>query len=236
VIDKEGAGAGKASLESSLLAVEELLTRLSKLAATKGSTKITVYERVKERLNEELSKGIANLEFAVDRTHEKLSQMTSGIEDLKERIEEAALMVEIGEISQEDADTKIHGYQDEIARMEAQRKEVFNLGSKALELDVSTRESESQRLNNTLEELEVRRRVGELTEEEFAAKRDQIITEFASVSHQQVQGYTLVGRAREAVNMGRKLVDAQAFLDQTFNRLTRACERIGEMSPSAKSE
>jgi hypothetical protein len=145
-------------------------------------------------------------------------------------------MVEIGEISQEDADAKIHGYQGEIARMEAQRKEVFNLGSKALELDVSTRESESQRLNNNLEELEVRRQVGELTEKEFAAKRDQIIAEFASVSQQQVEGYTLVGRAREAVDTGRKLVDAQVFLEQTFNRLTRACERIGEMSPSAKSE
>jgi hypothetical protein len=233
VTDKEGTEPGKASLESSLLAVEELLIRLSKLAATKGSTKITVYERVKERLNEELSKGIANLEFAVDRTHERLSQMTSGIEDLKERIEEAALMVEIGEISQENADRKIHGYQDEIARMEAQRKEVFNLGSKAVELDASTRESESQRLNNVLKELEVRRQVGELTEEEFAAKRDQIITEFAPVSQRH---YTLVGRAREAVRMGRTLVDAQVFLEQTFNRLTRACERIGEMNPSAKSE
>jgi len=238
---EEGVETGGESLENRLVTVEGLLGRLSKLASKKETTRTAVYDRVKERLNDDLSKAVANLEFAVDRTHEHLDRLTKEIGELRDRIDELALMVEIGETSAEDADRKIQECRQEIARLEAQRKGVFQTRSKARESDVSMRESrekESQRLKSVLEELEVRRQVGEFDgkEEEFAVMRDKIVASLASLAEQRGQENLLVGWARDVAQVGSVLVDADVFLPETYNRLSRACERIHQLSLYAKSD
>jgi chromosome segregation ATPase len=240
VIEKEGNETGSRSLENALLKVEELIARLSKLASKKESTKITVYDRVKERLNEDLSRAVANLEFAVDRTHEQLGRLTKEIAEHRDQIDELALMVEIGETSAEEADRKIQECRDEIARLETRRKEVFQTASKARGSGVLMRElgeKESQALRGMLEELEVRQQVGEFDgkEEEFRVMRDQIVTSLASLA-EQGQENVLLAWSRNVAQLGRVLVDADVFSEDTSNRLSRASERIHEMSLSAKPE
>lgn len=241
VTEKKSVQTEHPSLENSLLAVEKLLSRLSKLASKKGSTKNTVYDRVKERLNDELSKAIANLEFAADRTYEQLQRLGKEIEGLKDQIDEAALMVEIGEISAEEAERKTQEWREEIEALETQRGGILEAGSKAHEADVKTlewREKESQRLTRLLEELEVRRQVGEFAgrEGEFNAKRDQIVASLASLSEESTQENLLVEWAHSLAQVGRVLVDADVFLEETSDRLARACERIRDMSLSAKPD
>jgi len=227
------------SLESTLLKVRELLDRLSRLAARRESTKATVFERVRERLNDELSKAIANLEFAADRTHERLLHLTKEIEELKDRIDEATVSHEIGEISRGEADKKVQESRREIARLEAQRKDVFETGLEAHEIDVSRRqwlENESRRLKGLLEELEVRKQVGEFDgrDREFNAEKERISADLASLSGKQAQEGILVDQARNAAQTAKVLVDDKVLVEEIFNRLSRACERIGEMSLSAK--
>lgn len=228
------------SLESTLLKVRELLDRLSRLAARRESTKATVFERVRERLNDELSKAIANLEFAADRTHERLLHLTKEIEELKDRIDEATVSHEIGEISRGEADKKVQESRREIARLEAQRKDVFETGLEAHEIDVSRRqwlENESRRLKGLLEELEVRKQVGEFDgrDREFNAEKERISADLASLSGKQAQEGILVDQARNAAQTAKVLVDDKVLVEEIFNRLSRACERIGEMSSSAMS-
>lgn len=227
------------SLESTLLKVRELLDRLSRLAARRKSTKATVFERVRERLNDELSKAIANLEFAADRTHERLIHLTKEIEELKNLIDEATLSHEIGEISRGEADKKVQESRREIARLEAQRKDVFETGLEAHDIDVSRRqwlENESRRLKGLLEELEVRKQVGEFDgrDREFNAEKERISADLASLSGKQAQEGILVDQARNAAQTAKVLVDDKVLVEEIFNRLSRACERIGEMSLSAK--
>jgi len=228
------------SLESTLLKVRELLDRLSRLAARRESTKATVFERVRERLNEELSKAIANLEFAADRTHDRLLHLTMEIEELRNRIDEATVSHDIGEISRGEADKKVQESRREIARLEAQRKDVFETGLEAHEIDVSRRqwlENESRRLKGLLEELEVRKCVGEFDgrDREFNAEKERISADLASLSGKQAQEGILVDQARNAAQTAKVLVDDKVLVEEIFNRLSRACERISEMSSSAMS-
>jgi uncharacterized coiled-coil protein SlyX len=228
------------SLESTLLKVRELLDRLSRLAARRESTKATVFERVRERLNDELSKAIANLEFAADRTHERLLHLTKEIEELKDRIDEATVSHDIGEISREETDKRVQESRSEIARLEAQRREVFETGLEAHEIDISRRqwlENESRRLKGLLEELEVRKQVGEFDgrDREFNAEKERILADLASLSGKQAQEGILVDQARNATQTAKVLVDDKVLIEEIFNRLSRACERISEMTSSAMS-
>jgi hypothetical protein len=231
----------KLSLENSLLTVEEMLRRFSRLAAKKESTKATVFDRVTEKLNEELSKAVAGLEFAVDRTVDQLSQLTNEIGELKDRIDEVALLVEIEGMSAEDADMETQRCRNELARLEAQKRGILEPESRAQEPNAPTRkqrEKEAHRLNVLIEELEVRKRVGEFNgkEGEFNAKRDELLASLTTLSGQHAQGDLLVGRARDVNRAGRNLADSKLLLEQTFNRLARACDRITEMNSTEKAE
>ena len=214
-----GGERGQPSLENTLFEVRELLDRLSKLAARRESTKATVFERVRERLNEELSKAIANLEFAADRTHDRLLHLTKEIEEFKDRIDEATVSHDIGEISREEADKRIQEFRSRIAELEAQRKEVFAAGFEGPEVDVSRKQrlgNESQRLRGLLEELEVRRQVGEFDgrDGEFNAEKDRILLDLASLSGKQAQDDVLVVQARNAAQTGKALVDDKMFMEE----------------------
>jgi len=228
-------------LENTLFEVRELLDRLTRLAARRESTKATVFERVRERLNEELSKAIANLEFASDRTHDRLLRLTKEIEELKDRIDEATVSHDIGEISREEEDKRIEEFRSRIADLEAQRKQVFAARFEGPEADVSKKQrlgNESQRLRGLLEELDVRRQVGEFEgrDREFNAEKDRILLDLASLSGKQAQEDVLVAQARNAAQTGKALVGEKMLMDEIFNRLNRACERIGEMGSSAMSD
>ena len=232
---------GQPSLENTLFEVRELLDRLTRLAARRESTKATVFERVRERLNEELSKAIANLEFASDRTHDRLLRLTKEIEELKDRIDEATVSHDIGEISREEEDKRIEEFRSRIADLEAQRKQVFAARFEGPEADVSKKQrlgNESQRLRGLLEELDVRRQVGEFEgrDREFNAEKDRILLDLASLSGKQAQEDVLVAQARNAAQTGKALVGEKMLMDEIFNRLNRACERIGEMGSSAMSD
>jgi hypothetical protein len=228
------------SLESTLLKVRELLDRLSRLTARRESTKTTVFERVRERLNEELSKAIANLEFAADRTHDRLLHLTNEIEGFKDQIDEATVSHDIGEISREEAERRIQEFRSEITRLEAQRKEVFEIGLEARESDVSRKqwsEDEPRRLRALLEELEVRKQVGEFDgrDGDFNAEKERILTDLATLSGKQTQESVLVVQARNAVQAAKVLVDDKVLMEEIYSRLCRACGRISEMSSSAIS-
>ena len=226
------------SLQSTLLEIRELLDRLSRLAARRESTKATVYERVRERLNEELSKAIANLEFAADRTHDRLLHLTKEIEELMDRIDEANVSHDIGEISREEAEKRVQESRSEIAALEAQRREVFEIGLEAREIDVSRKQSlENESLKALLEELEVRKQVGEFDgrEREYNAEKERILADLTSPSGKQAQESILVEHARNAAQTAKVLVDDKVLIEEIFNRLSRACERISEMSSSAMS-
>jgi len=228
------------SLESTLLKVRELLDRLSRLTARRESTKTTVFERVRERLNEELSKAIANLEFAADRTHDRLLHLTNQIEGFKDQIDEATVSHDIGEISREEAERRIQEFRSEITRLEAQRKEVFEIGLEARESDVSRKqwsEDEPRRLRALLEELEVRKQVGEFDgrDGDFNAEKERILTDLATLSGKQTQESVLVVQARNAVQAAKVLVDDKVLMEEIYSRLCRACGRISEMSSSAIS-
>jgi len=241
MMDSETSEAGKPSLETSLLNVQRLLDRLWRLAARKDSTKTTVFDRVRERLNEELSVAIANLEFAADRTHDRLTQLARKIEESKDRIDEANVSFDIGEIPRAEADKRIGEYRAEIAKLEAQRKEVSEAGLEVREPDVSRRqrlENESRRLRSLLEELDVRKQVGEFhsRDRDYSAERERILADIASLSEQQVHNGVLVGRGHDTVRTAKTLVDGQVLLEEIFVRLSRACERIGEMNSFASSD
>ena len=239
-ITETGDEAGKPTLDSTLLNVRELLDRLSRLTARRESTKTTVFERVRERLNEELSKAIANLEFAADRTHDRLLHLTNQIEGFKDQIDEATVSHDIGEISREEAERRIQEFRSEITRLEAQRKEVFEIGLEARESDVSRKqwsEDEPRRLRALLEELEVRKQVGEFDgrDGDFNAEKERILTDLATLSGKQTQESVLVVQARNAVQAAKVLVDDKVLMEEIYSRLCRACGRISEMSSSAIS-
>jgi chromosome segregation ATPase len=228
------------SLENALFEIRELLERLSKLAARRESIKATVFERVRERLNEELSKAIANLEFAADRTHDRLLHLTKEIEEFKERIDEATVSHDIGEISREEADKRIQEFGSEITRLEAQRKEVLETRLEAHETGASKKrlsESKSRSLRDLLEELEIRKQVGEFEgrEEAFKAEKNRILADLASLSGEHVPGSVLVVQVRSVVETAKALVDDKALVEEIHSRLNRACERINEMSSLAVS-
>jgi DNA-binding IscR family transcriptional regulator len=235
-----GGERGQPSLENTLFEVQELLDRLSKLAARRESTKATVFERVRERLNEELSKAIANLEFAADRTHDRLLHLTKEIEEFKERIDEATVSHDIGEISREEADKRIREFRSEITKLEAQRKGVLEARLEARETDASKKrssENESRRLRDLLEELDIRKQVGEFEGRDgaFNAEKNRILADLASLSGEQVPGSVLVGQASNVVETAKALVDDKMLLEEIDSRLKRACERISEMSSPAIS-
>jgi predicted nucleic acid-binding Zn-ribbon protein len=228
---------GKLSLEKNLATIQELLHRLSRLLERKQSTRTVVYDRVRTRLNDDLSRVVANLEFAVDRTREQLAQLTRELDEFKDRIDEAVLSADIGEISREDADLKIAEYREEIARLEVQRRKLLEKESGAKESDLAKqqrREKDVQWLRNLLDELEVRKRVGEFEgrEDEFVTKRDQILSSLESLSGPQIQAGGLVEWTEELTRIGKVLADAEVFHRETLNRLTRARERVLEMSSS----
>jgi hypothetical protein len=230
--------AGKQSLEATLSNVRELLDRLLKLAARRESTKATVFDRVRERLNEELSKAIASLEFAADRTHDILLRLATEIEEFRDRIDETTVSHDIGEISGEEAEKRVEEFRIRIVGLEAQRKEVFKARFEGLGIDVSSEQrlkDESQRLGGLLEELDVRREVGEFDgrDGEFNAERNRILLGLASLSGKQTQEDVLVAQARNAAQTGKALVDDKTLTEEIFSRLNRACERIVEMSSSA---
>jgi DNA-binding IscR family transcriptional regulator len=233
-ITETGDEAGKPTLDSTLLNVRELLDRLSRLTARRESTKATVFERVRERLNEELSKAIANLEFAADRTHDRLLHLTNEIEEFKDRIDEATVSLDIGEISREEEERRIHEFRSEITRLEAQRKEVIKIGLETRETDVSRKqwsEDEARRLRALLEELEVRKQVGEFDSRDgdFNAEKERILTDLATLSGKQTQESALVVQARNAVQAAKVLVDDKVLMEEIYGRLYRACGRISEM-------
>jgi dGTP triphosphohydrolase len=226
---------GQSSLEESLNQVNELLERLNRLSDRKDSTKIVIFERVRTRINEELSKATANLEFAVDKTHGELDQITSRIAELRDKIDETALLVDIGEISQKQAHDAAIECRDQISKLEAQRKRIFETSWRKSGITDSSSgkrsEKKIEKLKAALEELEARKLVGEYEarEDEFKSKREKILTEMEAISEQIAD---VSERVREVSRIGKSLLSAHILHEETFNRLTRACERILEMSPS----
>ncbi len=224
------------SFDVILSELSEKLNRLSKLAAKKESTKATIYDRVRERLNDEASKIIANLEFAVDRTHDAIAQLTKEIEEIRDQLDEVALMVEIGELSEEEGDKKAKECREKAVQLELGKRGVIEERALAKPNASSRkwREDEELRLRGLLEELDVRKEVGEFDgrPEEYGAKRDKILADLAILTGGERQIDAVVRRGQELVDIGRNLASGNVFAEAAFNRLSRALEKIIEMSLS----
>jgi len=218
------------TLDENIRNVQALLTRLSLLSEKKESTKESVFERVKSRLNEETSKAVATLEFSVDRTHESLMQIANGIQELRDKIDEASLLVEIGEISHQDGNSKIEECRLEIKRLEEQRKSIIEAEWQPTSSQGGrTYGKKSERLKSALEELEARKLVGEFDgkDKEYEVRRNEILEELGSESEQRL---TLVHATRTVEQSAKLLARSNMLLEETFNRVARACGRVVEMS------
>lgn len=240
ISDEEVLRTDKSSLEGDLLVAQELLSRLSRLVSRKESTKPAVYNRVKERVNEELSRGIANLEFAVDKTLDRLTQIVTQIGKARDEIEEANVSADIGEISRDEADRRIGELWKENARLEVQRKDVLMV-RKPKEFDALKQqryEDESHRLKEELEELEVRKQVREFDgrEEEYAVKRDQILAKLSELKEKESQDTLVATLVDKVCATGQTLVEAEVLSKELLARLARVRERLSEMSSSLDSE
>ena len=222
--------------EGNLRNVQALLTRLSLLSEKKDSTKDTVFERVKARLNDDASKAVATFEFSVDRTHENLTQIANGIQELRDKVDEAALLIEIGEISQQEGDAKKEECCAEIQRLEARRKSVIEAGWQSTSSQIGKSHGKKfEKLKSALEELEARKLVGEFDrrEREYEIKRGKILVELGAESGRDI---TLIQVARDVEQSGKTLARTNMLLEETFNRLARACERVVEMGTSEPTE
>jgi len=219
------------SLEDNLNAIQEILERVAKLSEKKSTTKEIVFERVRDRLNEQLSSAVANFEFSVDKTHDRLDQIAKGIQELRDKIDETALLVDVGEISEREGNVKKREYHDQIQKLENQQSDIFNTGWRSAKSKRNEERSDKsvEGVKAELEELEVRKQVGEFDgkERDFKEKKARILGEITTITKGEFSANEM---AKKLSQMGKTLASANMLNKESFNRLSRACERLTEMS------